>query len=403
MLRFEMKKVFSKTINKIVLAALIAVTLAAGMLAIRDVRYVKEDGKEVVKGYSAAKEIKKQKNEWRGEISEEVLKKVVEKNREINEAEKDEDAAFAKKQGLADIKELINLAFCKVREYDYYRINQISEADIDGFYQRRITGLQEYLSSEDVKNAFTEKEKAFLLSRYEQLETPFYYEYADGWKAILESNYLPTLMTIVVVLLGFMTAGIFSDEFQYKADAILFSTSLGRNRAIIAKIKAGFVIVTVLYWISMLLYSGVILLTVGTEGGSCLIQTGFDNWRSFYNITYMQEWLFTMTGGYIGMLFILALAMFASIKWRSTVIATTVPFVLSCIPMFLGRVSIFSDIATFTPDQLLRINKNLEDFTLVTIGGNVMGYISFLIPLYLILYFILVPMMYMGYKKAEVK
>lgn len=153
----------------------------------------------------------------------------------------------------------------------------------------------------------------------------------------------------------------------------------------------------------MLLYSVLILLAVGTGGSNCLVQTGSDNWRSFYNITYIQEWLFTVVGGYIGMLFILALAMYVSIKCRSTVIATTIPFVLSCIPMFLGRVSIFSGITTFTPDQLLRINKNLEDFIMVTIGGNVMGYISFLIPLYFILYCVLVPMIYRGYKKAEVK
>lgn len=403
MLRFEIKKVFSKMINKIVLAALFIVTLAAAMLAIRDVRYVKEDGKEVVTGYSAAKELRKRKNEWKGELNGAVLRKVIEENQAINAAEKDDDAAFAKKQGFIDIKNMFNSAFGKFDEYDYYLVDRISKEEADEFYQRRISGLKEYLNSEEIKNGFTDAEKDFLISQYERLETPFYYAYADGWKAILDSHYLPTLMIFVVVLTGFMTAGIFSDEFQYKADAIFFSAKYGRNKAITAKIQAGFTIVSVVYWGSMLLYSALILLTLGTGGAHCPVQTGLGNWKSIYNITYIQDFFFSLLGGYIGTLFILTLAMLISVKLRSTVIAATIPFVLACIPMFLGRISILAPISIFSPDQLLRISVNLEEFVVVTIGGKAMGYISFLIPLYFVLSCVLIPMIYKGYKKAEVK
>lgn len=403
MLRFEIKKVFSKMVNKIVLAALFMVTLAAAMLAIRDVRYVKEDGKEVVTGYSAAKELRKRKNEWKGELSGAVLRKVIEENQAINAAEKDEDAAFAKKQGFMDIRDMFNSAFGKFDEYDYYLVDRITKEEADEFYQRRISGLKEYLNSEEIKNGFTDAEKDFLISQYEGLETPFYYAYADGWKAILDSHYLPTLMIFVVVLTGFMTAGIFSDEFQYKADAIFFSAKYGRNKAITAKIQAGFTIVSVVYWGSMLLYSALILLVLGTGGAHCPVQTGVGNWKSIYNITYIQDFFFSLLGGYIGTLFILTLAMLISVKLRSTVIAATIPFVLACIPMFLGRISILAPISIFSPDQLLRISVNLEELVVVTIGGKAMGYISFLIPLYFVLSCVLIPMIYKGYKKAEVK
>lgn len=402
MLRFEIKKILSKSINKIVLIALIAVTLAAGLLAIRDVKYINENG-ETVSGFTAGQKLKELKNQYKGDLNEEVLQEVIEQNRSMKESSANEDVALQKSQGFSDIKQMITLAFCNFDEYDYYMADKVSTEDVKDFYQRRITGLEEYLNSEEMKNAFSDEEKTYLINLYRETDTPLHYEYADGWKTVLDSQYLPTLMTAVVVLIGFMVAGIFSDEFQYKADAVFFSTKFGRNKAIVSKIGAGFIVTTGMYWISMLLYSAVILIILGFGGANCPVQTGLSNWSSIYNLTYLQDYFLTMIGGYIGMLFILTLAMFISAKCRSTVLAITVPFVLSCIPMFLGRVSVFSRIASFAPDQLLRISKSLEDFTLVTIGGKIFGYIAVIIPIYLVLYFVLIPAIYGVYKKTEIK
>jgi len=89
-------------------------------------------------------------------------------------------------------------------------------------------------------SSFSEKEKEFLISQWDNLKTPFYYEYAEGWKALLDSQYLPTLLTLLAVILGALVAGIFSDEYSWKADSIFFSSKLGRNKAGILKKRAGF-------------------------------------------------------------------------------------------------------------------------------------------------------------------
>jgi len=95
--------------------------------------------------------------------------------------------------------------------------------------------------------------------------------------------------------------------------------------------------------------------------------------------------------------------MFISVKSRSTVISITIPFILSCAPMFLGRVPAFTRIMTLFPDQLLRINKGLGEFKLYEIGGKVFGYITIIIPLYLMLFLVLIPVLYIVYKRAEIK
>lgn len=134
--------------------------------------------------------------------------------------------------------------------------------------------LKEYLSREEIKDSFSEKEKEFLISQWENLKTPFYYEYAEGWKALLDSQCLPTLMTLLVVILGTLAF---------------------------------------------------------------------------------------------------------------TIIAVVIPFALSCAPMFLGRIPIFTRIVTFLPNMLLRVCTYYDEFLLCEIDGKVMGVFTLLIPLYLTL------------------
>ena len=80
---------------------------------------------------------------------------------------------------------MINRAFCSFREYDYYRADSVTTEEVKEFYNRRILNLKEWLNSEEAKDQYTDLEKQFLLERYEELETPLYYEYADGWVALL--------------------------------------------------------------------------------------------------------------------------------------------------------------------------------------------------------------------------
>lgn len=293
------------------------------------------------------------------------------------------------------------MAFTPFSEYDAYRADSISAKEAGGLYEKRIQNLTNWLESEEIKDNFSEAEKAFLISQYQKLETPFYYEYADGWKSLLE--YAPSTIMLTVLVCGFFVSGIFSNEFQLKSDSIFFSAKLGRNRAVTAKIGAGFLIITVIYWVSMLLYSVVVFMLLGTGGAGCAIQTGMGGWKSFYNITYLQDYILTMLGGYLGSLFVLTVSMLISAKLHSTVLAVTTPFILLLIPSFLSGVSALSGILGVLPDQLLQISDVISAFNLYQIGGKVIGAIPVIMILYLILYCFLLPVLYRVYRKTEIK
>lgn len=409
MLLFEVKKVLSKPLNKAALLILAAVLIIGSFLTIRDVKYIDADGNSST-GISAARHLQEEKNQWEGYLTEDVLKSVIQENTAVGtspEAQSDDiqenNKATAMGQGISDIREMINLAFGEIDNYDYYRINNVSEDEVGSLYEQRIAGLKNYLNRDDVTEAFSEDEKEWLINKYESLDTPLYYEYADGWKALMDSQYLPTLMMITVLIIGFLVSGIFSDEFSWKADSIFFSARLGRGRAVLAKMEAGFLITTVLYWSVVLLFGLIVLAVLGFGGGGCAVQTGVSNWNSIYNITYFQDYLLSTFGGYIGSLFIVTLAMLVSAKTHSTVFAITIPFILTCVPPFVGRLEAFARIMTLFPDQLLSINKNLEDFSLYHIGGNIFGGVTVIIPLYLILFCLVFPILFIVYRKTQIK
>ncbi len=409
MLLFEMKKIFSKPINKIALLILIALPVISSFLAIRDVHYVDENGNTTI-GIMASSNLKNAKNQWAGYLTEDVLSKVVEENKEIitseeylSENAEENEKAYSKTQGFSDIKQMMNLAFSGFQEYDYFRADSVTAQEAGTIYERRIENLKEWLNSEEMKDNYSEKEKQFLVGQYEKLDTPFYYEYAEGWKALLDSAYTPTIMLVLAVIIGLLVSGIFSEEFQLKADSIFFSTKLGRGKAVRSKMAAGFLVVTLLYWCVILLYSAIILGVLGFGGGKCPIQTGLGAWDSFYNVTYLQHYLLTIAGGYLGSLFIATFSMFVSAKSHSTILALTIPFVLLCVTPFLGRIPILSPILKFFPDQLLQICETIKHLNVYQIGGKVMGAIPITITLYILLYIILLPILHRVYRKAQIK
>ena len=105
---------------------------------------------------------------------------------------------------------------------------------------------------------------------------------------------------ILTLVLGFLCAGIFSGEFQLKANAVFYSSYYGRNKAVWAKVKAGAIIITAIYWAVMLLYTMLVLGILGVDGANCPIQSSMSGWKSIYNITNAQEYILIVLGGYLG-------------------------------------------------------------------------------------------------------
>ena len=403
MLRFEIKKVFSKSKNKIAVIVLFIILIVTSILTINAVEYVDKDGDHSV-GISAARSLREEKNKWAGYLTEDVFQAVLEENKTINNSKEvlsddiqEQNKAYSKKQGISGIIDVINSAFSEYRDYDYFAADNVSSEEVKNVYERRISTLKEWLNSGE--ETFTEQQKDFLIRQYENLKTPFYYEYADGWAALLRN--ISTFILILALIIGFFVSGIFSDEFGTKADSIFFSTRLGRSKGVLSKIGTGLLITTVFYAVFIFLYTFIILFVLGTDGAGCPIQ--LDLWRSVYNITFLQAYLFIVAGGYIGTLFSSTLAMLVSALTRQTPTAIIVPFIVLCTFPFLSRIIPLPWVCSFFPDQLLEIYIDIKESGLVELGGKVMTAASAIIPIYVLACLVLQPVLYIVYKKAEIK
>ena len=75
---------------------------------------------------------------------------------------------------------MINRSFCDFQEYDYYRVDTVTPTELGNFYSNRIDNLKKWLSSDSVKDNYTKQEKEYLVEKYEEMQIPFYYEYAGA-------------------------------------------------------------------------------------------------------------------------------------------------------------------------------------------------------------------------------
>ncbi len=411
MVRYELKKVFGPVGSRIavlLLAVLVAVSCWTATNA-HGTGWINEKGREET-GPAAVAKLRSAKKEWTGYLDTERLTAALRENQRINatpEARSSNDAlndiAFGWKQGFSDIRDVLNNFLAEdFSTYSYYRADAIRESQIPGLYGSRVKLLEDFLydSGSNADNLYSGEEKQFLIKQYEALESPMYYTYHEGWEQLCENSSMIIMMCAMI--LGFLVAGIFASEFKWKADSVYFSAMLGRTRNTRAKILAAFLLVSAVYWVCMLVYSLYTLCYLGLEGWNCPVQ--LVRWKCFYNLTFLEQYLLILLGGYLGNLFCAFLVMWISAKTRTAVLAVTVPFLLIFLPVFLQNYegTFVGKILGLLPDRLLQINYAMNYFDLYSAGRLVVGAIPVLFVLYFVFTAVLVPLMYREFGQKEI-
>ena len=409
MVKYEIKKIFSTLSNKIALGLLAMMVLLSAWMAVSNVEWVNEAG-DPETGFTAVGKLRSAQKEWSGTLDEERLQQILRENQRIAatpEAQsrdyQQNDIAYGWRQGFRPVLDMMNQAYASgFQEFDWYTNERITPDQVGDFYPNRTKLMKQWLYDEtgSAYRLFTEKEKLYLVEQYETLDTPFYYTYAEGWEQLLYNS--PFVIMVGALILGYLAAGIFANEFKWKSDAVFFSARYGRDKAAGAKIGAGFVMVTALYWSAVLVYTLLTLGCLGFDGWNCPIQ--IDLWKVFYHLKLWQAWALTAVGGYIGSLFFVFLTMWVSAKTRSSLFAVTVPFLLIFLPSFLDNLNIdkLSKFLGLFPDQLLQIYQALRYFYVYEIGGKVFNAMTLLMVIYSLLTVVLAPMMYRDFRRKEI-
>ena len=199
----------------------------------------------------------------------------------------------------------------------------------------------------------TSEQKVYLKTRYEKIQLPFSYEAADSWDGMY--LYATTISIVLIILIGFLTAGIFSEEFRLKSDAVYFSSKHGRTKATRAK------------------------------------------------ITCSQMYGMIVLGGYAGSLLSAGISMLIAAKTRSMSVAVCAPFLLFVVSPFIGRALPFRIFFSLTPDQLTNVMNCARIPYIYQVGNKVFSQLPFIFFLYIIIALLSLSFTYRIYHKIVLK
>lgn len=410
LIRYEMKKMFSKPANLIVLLLLVVLIGYSSNRATRNVEWVDSYGNWET-GHSAAVKLQQARAKWTGTLDQEMLGCALTEIKQIyNSSDTQTDdieenwIIRSQLQGVQEIADLLSWSYGEAYGSFQKMIFELQPADLMQFYENRLTERTEWLYDETSWGYYnyTEEEKQYVLSQYEAMETPLEIGYHEGWVQVNEQ--LPSLLKYGILLLSFLLAGIFSDEFTLKTDAIFYNTLYGRTRATTAKIILSFLLITVIYWLSAGAYSLIVFGTLGTDGGNYVLQSHAPYWFLRDNITFAQKYWLSLLFGYIGYLFIGFLVMWISAKSKSAVLAVLIPSIIILLPDYLSvdRSPFMFYVIGILPDRLLDCGKALNYLLVYSVGDRVFTSSQILFMSYPCFTILLIYLCYREYRYKQI-
>ncbi len=397
-LRYELKKVFSKKINRIVLIGTMLAAVAFSMFAIGGVQYT--DGKGTTHaGVTASRRLADDKNRWAGELTGDRIALAVSSRKEMNSRYSYDvpDEEYGKTvQAYSDIIYFVIDVLTPDTGWDenvLYQLEDEQAEDLYNIYREN----QQKMAEEYGK---TPRQRQFLKEQYDKIDLPLTYEAKDSWDTLMV--YVETYGMILTIVIGFLAAGVFVEEFRVRADAVFFASRYGRTKAAGSKVLAGLLIATIIYWAGMGILLLISLGVMGISGGGTLYQIDFP--YSIYVMTYGQYCMLAVLGGYIASLLSASVTMLIAAKMRSANVAVCVPFFLFCVMQFIARaLSDFLTFFKFTPDMLVNVIGCAKAPNIFQAGNLVFRQIPCVMLVYSALAVILLPFVYKSYHCYNLK
>lgn len=410
MVYYEVKKVLSKKSSKLLLIIIVLSVAWSCHAAIYSVEWIDPSG-NVELGYMAAGKLRAAQKEWAGTLDESLLHRALAEVKRLDNMPEylsknhtENRIAQGWRQGVQEIRQLLNLSFSNdFQNFDDRIAHTLSSDDLSDFYPNRIKLLRMWLYG-NTNNFLTEREKQFLVDQYSTLATPFLIDYSQGWVQVME--HADTVMYLGIILLGLLLAGIFSDEFLWKTDAVYFSSAYGRSDGTKAKLITGFLLITVVFSLSMGIYSLVVLGSLGFDGAFCPIQINVRYWKSMYNMNFLQAYLLILCMGYVGYLFFGFLVMLVSAQNRSSMLAVMCPPLAILLPSFLQFIlsninsSLLLKMLGLLPEKMLNGAQVIRMLNIYSLGTRVLPSVFLLLPMYI---GVSLMMVYMCYQWNRIK
>lgn len=158
------------------------------------------------------------------------------------------------------INSWLSMLYPELHDPSTYRtmISYVNPDKLTDFYERREQAIDDFLENSGQVGV----EKEYLLNMEQKVETPFQYEWVEGWSQLLGSI-VADLGIVMALFLAITLSPLFAGEWHDNTCSLVLTTKNGRGKVALAKILTGlaftvefFVILVILSIISQMLFMG---------------------------------------------------------------------------------------------------------------------------------------------------
>ncbi|MEK3794276.1 hypothetical protein MKX42_21285 [Paenibacillus sp. FSL R7-0204] len=406
--RFEIRKITRGKLFYVAIGLVMAVVLLLVNMRFTGAYITDQTGKEI-KGIAAIALGKKYALQHAGPLSTEKIANAIERHNKILLDPKNIDANGNLNQHAYAVYEvpdeqintLIRYVFSPLSQYEYSVMNRLHKDDAKRFYEKRIEKMIGYLDYDYSYGNYSNKEKAFFKAMNEELRVPFQMDYVTGWEKVFQN--LQNLFLVIALATGICLAPIFAGEYQRGTDAIILSTRYGRNKVIIAKLKAGFILSLGLLFLVLMLYTLLLLGIFGFEGAGANVQ--IIDLLAPVPYTVIQAYLWTILIGSLACLMVGALTLWLSSRMNSpfSVIIVIGIFVIG--PFFIPASKssrLFNQLMDLLPANMFNGFKKITSYEVIDLFGALILEYKFMTGFAIIIIAALLPLTFRAFKNHQV-
>ena len=208
-------------------------------------------------GYGMIKDSQEYALAFGEELTDETLQQLV---REYQRMEAEGLETELERTDWKIINSWLSMLYPELHDPSTYRtmISYVNPDKLTGFYERREQAIDDFLENSGQVGV----EKEYLLNMEKKVETPFQYEWVEGWSQLLGSI-VADLGIVMALFLAITLSPLFAGEWHDNTSSLVLTTKNGWGKVAFAKILTGlaftvefFVILVIPSIISQMLFMG---------------------------------------------------------------------------------------------------------------------------------------------------
>lgn len=217
-------------------------------------------------GYGMIKDSQEYALAFGEELTDETLQQLV---REYQRMEAEGLETELERTDWKIINSWLSMLYPEFHDPSTYRtmISYVNPDKLTGFYERREQAIDDFLENSGQVGV----EKEYLLNMEQKVETPFQYEWVEGWSQLLGSI-VADLGIVMALFLAITLSPLFAGEWHDNTSSLVLTTKNGWGKVAFAKILTGLAFTVEFF--AILVIPSIIsqMLFMGTSGWDMPIQ-----------------------------------------------------------------------------------------------------------------------------------